>query len=171
MGTEAHFLLVRNPIKSALNKTIPQESLAIIEAICTEFNCAFVDYSIRGHERRMILDLFIDSKHDVTIDLCTSVNRAIVEASATDKFLGNVYTLEVSSPGVDRPLKFNWQYTKHVGRLLSVTTLQGDVAFGRLLSTNGDSIILALVDKKKKIQEEKEIAFAEIAKAVVEIEF
>lgn len=161
-----------------MTKTIPEESLGMIAALCAEYGAVIVDYALRGHERRMILDLFIDSERGVTLELCSAISRALNDASATDKFLGNVYTLDVSSPGVDRPLKFNWQYNKHVGRLMNITLHDGSQLRGRLASVDEIAVVLDLIKGNKKRgmpnstpAESRIIPFSDIDKALVEVEF
>jgi ribosome maturation factor RimP len=86
--------------------------------------------------------------------------------------LGGIYTLEVSSPGVSRPLKFPRQYLKHIGRTLRVELVNGDKVEGELKTTNHDTITLEVAPKEKKGKPElREIAFAEIDEAYVTVSF
>ncbi|MEM9930098.1 MAG: ribosome maturation factor, partial [Bacteroidota bacterium] len=91
--------------------------------------------------------------------------------------LGERYTLNVSSPGVDRPLKFLRQYRKNIGRNLDVTTLEGDKHTGKLTTVNEDHLILEAKvrrkegKRKKTVIEETPISFDNIKKAIVKISF
>lgn len=161
-----------------LIKTLPSESLDFITKLCELNGAHLVDYVVRGHERRMILDIFIDNEAGVSLDICESINRSLNEASEHDKFLGSVYTLEVSSPGVDRPLRFSWQYPKHIGRLVTVTKSDDTRISGRLLSADESSLSIAPVAKhknNKKTMTEEAITLSftngDVASAVIEIEW
>jgi ribosome maturation factor RimP len=79
------------------------------------------------------------------------------------------FTLEVTSPGIDRPLTKPRHFAKNQDRLLKVTKTDGDVVTGRILS-NTDSDVTLTVDVKKE-SVEVVVAYADIKRAVVEIEF
>ncbi len=130
-----------------------------------------MDFAIRGSEHRLILDLFIDNRQGVSLDLCTQVNRALNDESATDKFLSDVYLLEVSSPGVDRPLTFNWQYEKHIGRLLHLTLKDGSLVTATLVSVGPESLLLQPRAAKKggKAPESFDLPFDHISSSTVQV--
>jgi ribosome maturation factor RimP len=79
------------------------------------------------------------------------------------------FTLEVTSPGVDRPLTQPRHFAKNVDRLLKIIKLDGSEVTGRILS-NTDLDVTLTVSVKKETTEET-IPLAEIKRAVVEIEF
>ena len=91
--------------------------------------------------------------------------------------LGESYTLNVSSPGVDRPLKFYRQYVKNKGRTLEVTTTEGDKFKGELISVTEEGILLTAKIRRKEgkrkvtVVEETPVKFTEIKKAIVKISF
>lgn len=157
----------------SLIRTIPDESLQRINSICRTHECELVDYAIRGSEHRMILDLFVDNRRGITLTECTQINRALLDESANDKFLSDVYTLEVSSPGVDRPLTHNWQYEKHIGRLLQVQYRDGTNLVARLVSVSPDAVRLEQKDKRRRSVEPivHDVPFDLISTSRVEIEF
>jgi ribosome maturation factor RimP len=79
------------------------------------------------------------------------------------------FTLEVTSPGVDRPLTKPRHFAKNVDRLLKVARNDGEVITGRI-TANTDTDVTLLVTEKKE-SKETVIAFADIKRATVEIEF
>ena len=79
------------------------------------------------------------------------------------------FTLEVTSPGVDRPLTQPRHWTKNLTRLIKVTLSDGTVTIGRLTEFNDASA--TLVENIKGRLKEHTVAFADIKRAVVEIEF
>lgn len=87
-----------------------------------EFNCLLIDLVFRGNEKNPIIEVYIDSADKITPDLCAKVSRKITELLDSSEILNN-YRLDVSSPGVDRPLKFIQQYPKNVGRNFEIQFL------------------------------------------------
>jgi ribosome maturation factor RimP len=91
--------------------------------------------------------------------------------------MGEKYVLEVSSPGVNRPLKFTRQYIKNIGREVEVTFLDKTTEEGTLIKADETKIVLTkeVVEKdgKKKIkkQVEIEIPYTNIHKAIVQLVF
>jgi ribosome maturation factor RimP len=79
------------------------------------------------------------------------------------------FTLEVTSPGVDRPLIYPRHWRKNLTRLIKVTLLDGTITTGRLTEFNESNA--TLVENIKGRIKEHSIAFANIKRAVVEIEF
>jgi len=68
-----------------------------------------------------VLEVFIDAESPVTIEQCTEISRNLSGVIEGARMLASAYRLEVSSPGIDRPLQHAWQYPKHVGRKVQVT--------------------------------------------------
>jgi ribosome maturation factor RimP len=131
-----------------------------------------MDVVLRGTEHRLILDLYIDNRQGVTLEDCSKIHREILDEAQTDKFLSDVYRLDVSSPGVDRPLTFNWQYDKHVGRILSVLVRDGSEQRGKLLEVTEVDISVAPLGSKGKqrvFSESLRIPFDLIVSSTVEV--
>ena len=75
----------------------------------------FIDFVWRGSEQIPVLELFIDNETGVTTDDCYVVSREL-EKYIDENNLLKKYRLDVSSPGVEKPLVFIGQYPKHIGR-------------------------------------------------------
>jgi ribosome maturation factor RimP len=85
-------------------------------------------------------------------------------------FMGETpFTLEVTSPGVDRPLTQPRHFAKNVDRLLKIIKLDGSEVTGRILSNTDHDVTLTVTVKKEII--EQTVSLSEIKRAVVEIEF
>jgi ribosome maturation factor RimP len=121
------------------------------------------------------LSVYIDADGPLNILQCRQLNRHLSEKLDEVDFGSQPYTLEVSSPGIDKPLQLQRQYRKHIGRELKVKLKSKTELEGRLQSMDEEKIVLLLKDKKKgykaKEQTEKEIAFDEIEEAVVQVSF
>lgn len=114
----------------------------------------------------------IDGDNGVTIDDCTEVSRRLSKLLDEAGWMEDRYLLEVSTPGIDRPLKLVRQYRKNVGRKLKVK-LSDRIEEGSLQQVNEDSIVLMQTLGKGKNSEQKmvEISFSDIEKAFVLISF
>lgn len=124
------------------------------------------------------LEIFIDSDRNVDFEKCRKISRIIeTEYLDVEKPLGDSYVLEVSSPGVGRPLKFYRQYPKNVGRNLEVTTTEGEKYVGKLTSVTPNELTLEAKvrrkegGRKKTSVEEVNIAFDAVKKSIVKISF
>jgi ribosome maturation factor RimP len=79
------------------------------------------------------------------------------------------FTLEVTSPGIDRPLTLPRHFAKNVDRLLKVTKTDGVTITGRILSNTENGVTLSITEKKDV--KEVVVALTDIKRATVEIEF
>ena len=120
--------------------------------------------------KHRIVTCIVDGEVALNLDQVTSVSRAISELLDESPIMGETpFTLEVTSPGTDRPLTKPRHFAKNNDRLLKITKLDGDVVTGRILS-NTDSDVTLKVETKKE-SSEVVVALSEIKRAVVEIEF
>ncbi|MCA8831857.1 ribosome maturation factor RimP [Hymenobacter pini] len=116
----------------------------------------------------------LDGEQGVGIDECAQVSRRL--ARRVDEEYGEdaSYTLEVTSPGADQPLRDARQYARHVGRSLSLKMADGNEKTGTLEAAEATGIQLAEVVKektKKKTLPAAFIPFADISEAKVVISF
>lgn len=139
-----------------------------------EFNdCFLVDIKLNNTK----LEVYIDSDTGISFDTCRRISRYLEAYLDEEGWLGEKYTLEVSSPGATRPLTMKRQYPKHVGRKLEVSTLDDGKKEGTLIKVDADSITLSakvrIKEGKRKKTEvvESEIPFDQIAKAKIKISF
>ncbi|MEN0050494.1 MAG: ribosome assembly cofactor RimP [Bacteroidota bacterium] len=137
-------------------------------------DCFLVEIKVHGSHK---LDVFIDSDEGITFKTCQQVSRHLEAVLDEELWLGEKYTLEVSSPGVSRPLKLKRQYPKNIGRKLEVKQKEGGKEEGKLVAVQEDRIVL---EKRVKIKEGKkkrnelvaiEIPFDEIVQTKVKISF
>lgn len=116
----------------------------------------------------------LDGEQGLGIDECATVSRRL--AKRIDEAYGEdaAYSLEVTSPGADQPLIDPRQYTRHVGRTLSLKLTDGTEKTGTLEATDATGIQLAEVVKeknKKKTLPTVGVPFADIQEARVVISF
>lgn len=118
--------------------------------------------------------VYMDSDNAITFDRCRKMSRHLEEFLDEKNFSGGKYVLEVSSPGVDRPLTMHRQYIKNVGRNLKINTSDGRTIKGVLKEALEDKLLLEVVDpedKKKKKTIEQWLDLNQVDKALVQISF
>ena len=121
-------------------------------------DCFLVEIEQNGKH----LGVFMDSDSPLSFDRCKEVSR-IVEAFLDDKkYLGEDYLLEVSSPGIDRPLKFPRQFIKNIGRNIIVRYGTEERAEGVLTSADEEKITVSweeiYKEDKKKIKKNMQVS-------------
>ena len=105
-----------------------------------------------------VLKVFIDNDSGLVVDQCRRVSRYLESYLDEEQWLGEQYTLEVSSPGIDRPLRLKRQYHKNIGRTLLVETKEGLKRQGVLVEVVADGFFLEeLIVTKVKKKKKKEI--------------
>ena len=120
--------------------------------------------------KHRIVTCIVDGQSSLNMDQVTAVSRAISELLDEAAFMGEApFTLEVTSPGVDRPLTKPRHFAKNVDRLLKVVRTDGEVITGRISGNTETELTLSVTEKKEL--KEVVIALADIKRATVEIEF
>lgn len=149
----------------------------LILPVLTELGMELVDVEFQKEGQGWVLRLFIDREGGVTLDDCAAVSREVSTLLDVEDLIATAYHLEVSSPGLDRPLKKERDYERFAGRLVKVKTyerLDPDgrgherKAFsGRLLGLAEGRVRVEQLDKKGGVVE---LPLAAIAKANLEFE-
>ncbi len=149
---------------------LKQKILNIATVKAKEQEVSLVELTITGSGKSKIL-LLIDSEKGLTIDQCTSFSRSMTQELDLFPELDAGYVIEVSSPGVDRPLQFPFQYRKNVGRKLRVTLTEGEEHEGELLEATEEGFTVKLPGLKKKEFVNQEYQYKEVKKAKVIVSF
>ncbi len=158
-------VVIEHKIESLLQEKLKEEEFA---------DCFLVESKLHANNK---LEVFIDSDSNITFEKCRKISRYLEKYIDENNWLGEKYTLEVSSPGTDRPLLFLRQYQKNIGRKVEVSLNDGSTKSGVLLKADDEKLhieekIRVKEGKKNKTQVvETEIPFAEISKTVVKIAF
>ncbi len=123
-----------------------------------------VELAAAGNRR--VLRVAVDQDGGVTLDDVAEAARAVSAALDVSEVLGErPYTLEVTSRGVDRPLTLPRHWRRNADRLVKVTTVDGEKLTGRVTDSDEDAATLDVDGTERRI------GFAEVAKALVQIEF
>ena len=128
------------------------------------------DVNLVSPGQHRIVTVIVDGESALNLDQVTVASKLVSELLDEATFMGETpFTLEVTSPGIDRPLTLPRHFAKNVDRLLKVTKTDGVVVTGRILS-NTDSDVTLSVTEKKDVKEVV-ISLDAIKRAQVEIEF
>jgi ribosome maturation factor RimP len=148
-------------------KSVIEKAEAIITPVISQLGYDLLDCEYTKDQGRWILRLFIDKNEGaVTLDDCSKVSRALEGVLDVENVVPERYSLEVSSPGLDRPLKRRSDFEKFAGQAIKLRTLRPvnnrSNYFGKLLGMRGEDIIMN-VDGN-----EYAIPISELAKAKLE---
>jgi len=139
------------------------------DSLAAGFGIQIVEVKLVGSPRRQILRIFIDKENGVTLEDCSKFSRAFSAVLDVEDIIQSAYVLEVSSPGLDRPLKDINDFIRSKGKLVKITTKEiidnQNVLTGRVLEVENDNIRLS-IDNKTEIY----VPFAQISRATLEIE-
>jgi ribosome maturation factor RimP len=128
------------------------------------------DVNLVNPGQHRIVTVIVDGETGLNLDQVTVASKLVSELLDEALFMGETpFTLEVTSPGIDRPLTLPRHFAKNVDRLLKVTKNDGVVIIGRIQSNTENDVTLEVTEKKEV--KDVVIALAEIKRALVEIEF
>lgn len=148
-------------------RKIDSELHARLATLMSVMGYELVGVEMASQGRGAIFRVYIDTPKGVTVDNCSEVSRQISAMFDVEGPVQGQYTLEVSSPGIDRPLFNIEQFRQRIGQRIKLklyTPLSGRRQFqGKLLRVEGEDIyLLAELDG---VQQELQLPFASIEKA------
>ena len=127
------------------NSSIEERVQELAERVAIDHGLELVHVEVAGPDNKPILRVFIDKPQGVTHDDCSEVSLHLGTILDVEDFIHSAYTLEVSSPGIDRGLYKRADYERFAGNNAKLKTRQpidGQRNFrGRLLGLEGDEVI------------------------------
>jgi ribosome maturation factor RimP len=139
----------------------------LAKRVADELGVELFDIGLFGKDK-LLLRVTIDKESGVSLDDCERFSRALEAILDVEDPIPVSYTLEVSSPGLDRPLREIKDFEKNTGKLSRIATSEKienqNLFIGRIVKVGSDSVRL-LVNKR-----EVDIPFEKIAKARLEVE-
>jgi ribosome maturation factor RimP len=136
----------------------------IVSQILDSRDIYLEEVAIKPAGRRSIVQILIDSAGGLDLDLVAAVSREISDAlDQTDALGNNPYTLDVGSPGIDRPLTLPRHWQRNKNRLVQIETSQDEVVVDRIMES--DEVAVTLKETGRVI------SFKDIKRAQVQIEF
>lgn len=150
----------------------------LILPILADLGFELVDLQLQNEGRQQALRIFIDKPGGITLDDCVAVSREVSAILEVEDPIRSAYRLEVSSPGLDRPLKKVADFERFAGQKVKLKTLRlldpdqrghtRKTFVGTLLGLEADQVRLELDDKRGGVAD---IPLAEIEKANLLEEF
>ena len=151
---------------SALTREISQAITPVVSGL----GFFLEDVQVTRAGKSQIITCVVDGGSSLTLDQVTQVSREISAILDVATFLDDQpFILEVTSPGIDRPLTERRHWEKNLTRLVIVTLLDGSAVQGRIteLTDNG----VRLIENIKGRMKEHNVEFADIKRAQIEVEF
>jgi ribosome maturation factor RimP len=141
------FLTVEETMKIELFEQISRFTAPILEPI----KGYLVDLNMRGEGGTTVLEVFVDTDKGITADECATVSRSLsVEIERQSIFTGR-YRIEVSSPGLERPLKLERQFRKNIGRQLKIITIATSEPLTGILGEVTETSLTLLTGEKQTV--------------------
>ena len=140
----------------------------VIEPAITALSLDLEDCWIKQVGRRKLVKVVVDGDNGVNLDIVADVSRAIDDLIENSGVLGDAdWTLEVTSPGIDRPLTQPRHWRRNVGRMVQVQFKDGRDALGRIMEFDETTGALVLQVKGAN----RKFNTADITKALIQVEF
>lgn len=148
---------------------LAEEALQICTPLIEALGVELIDADFIKEGKHQILRLYIDKRGGVGLDDCSAASHAVSDALDEQFSWKGPYLLEVSSPGLDRPLKTAADFARHQGEELELRfykSIDGKKELrGLLKSADSEFVILDLTDSKGEATgEEAHVALADCAK-------
>ncbi len=139
-----------------------EQVLAVITPAIESLGFYIEDITITSAGKRSLLTVIVDGDTHLSLDQVTVATKAISEIVENLPTLGNnPFTLEVTSPGLDRPLTKPRHWRKNLDRLIKIVLTDGKEVKGRIKDSNETSVTV----------DNQTINFADIKRATLEVEF
>jgi ribosome maturation factor RimP len=147
--------------------SIDEDRIAeVIEPVVTAAGMDLESVRVSAAGRRRLLRVVVDSDHGVSLDEAAVISRQVSAALDTVAVMGDFpYTLEVSSPGVDRPLTDPRHWRRAVGRLVQVAVTDSGVVSGRIVAADSAGVTLDAEGKRRRF------AYAALGAGAIQVEF
>lgn len=159
-------------------KAIVERITELVEPVLDEKGFELVLLEYRREGREMVLRLFVDREGGITLDNCAEISREVSVLLEVEDPISCAYRLEVSSPGIDRPLTRPADYERFRTRLAKIRMSvkcdpdqrghQRKTFVGKLLGLRDGMVLLEQTDKKGGLVE---LPLSDIERANLEIDF
>lgn len=142
------------------------ELRAFVEPVVTAAGCDLEEIVVSPAGRRRLLRLVVDRDGGVSLDVIADVSTAVAAALDDSAAMGETpYVLEVSSPGVDRPLTAARHWRRAVGRRVRVPLRAGGSLDGRVVEADEQDVLLLVAGEQRRVP------LAQLGAGVVQVEF
>jgi ribosome maturation factor RimP len=129
---------------------LAKEVSRLVEHYIDDSKIFLVEVNVKGKPGNQKVQVFVDGDQSVGIDECTKISRGLSNELEEMDIVEGRYTIEVSTPGADKPLKLIRQFPKHIGRELELVTVEDKKYQGELLSVVEEKIEVSIKSTKVK---------------------
>lgn len=139
---------------------------SLVGPLVAQLDCDLEGVVVRRAGSRRLVRVVVDHDGGLSLDLVAAVSQRVSRALDDADVLGEQpYVLEVTSPGVDRPLTLPRHWRRAVGRLVAITPVAGEPFEGRVTAADDAGATLDVAGQPRRVD------YAGVATAVVQVEF
>lgn len=158
-----------------MSTTQSERLRGLLEPLVSDRGLDLEEIDVTPAGKRRVLRVVVDADGGVQLDTCAELSRELSEVlDESDAMGGAPYVLEVTSPGADRPLTEQRHYRRAVGRLVKAQLTEeagGGELTARVVAADEEGLDLEVPGVKGRKPTSRRLAYGEIARARVEIEF
>ena len=151
----------------SIREQYEQKAEALAEPIVSSFGFELVDVEYVKEAGTWYLRLYIDKEGGITIDDCETVSRLFSDKLDEEDFIDDSYIMEVSSPGLGRPLKKEKDFKRSIGKEVEIRTYRPidkqKEFFGVLTAYDESHVTITLDDQETRVFERAGIALIRLA--------
>ena len=150
-----------------MSRASDQESLlGLLAPVVSDRGLDLEDVVVTPAGKRRLLRVIVDQDGGVGLDSVAAVSSAVSQALDESNVMGGApYVLEVTSPGVDRPLTEPRHWRRATARLVKATLADGTTVLGRITAADDDSVTLDVEGKARRLE------WAAVTSGRVQVEF
>ncbi|MFG2455101.1 ribosome maturation factor RimP [Streptomyces sp. M41(2017)] len=144
----------------------------LLDPLVTSQGLDLEEIEVESVGRKRVLRVVVDSDEGADLDAIADVSRALsAKLDETDAMGEGEYTLEVGTPGAERELKEHRHYVRATDRLVKFQLADGDDLIARILNVEDDGLDVEVPGVKGRKPTARRLAFEDVAKARVQVEF
>mgnify|MGYP001084836565 CR=1 FL=1 len=152
-----------------MSVSLVNELIALLEPLVEDHGLELVTVEVTGGQRHQTVRVYLDRDGGIDIDAIAEANAWLSDALDTVSRLSGPFTLEVSSPGIERILRKQSDFTRFAGERVTLQTtrpVEGRSRFtGRLVGVDGDDVVI------EQDEQEHRVPFAQIERARLKADF
>ncbi len=138
-----------------MDKGLEERLYNLAYRVAEDYGYDLVEVNLLGKGKRTLLRVYIDKEGGVTLNDCEFFSRRLESVLDVEDPIQGPYTLEVSSPGLNRPLKKIEDFKKNIGKMIRLITEQKienqSFFIGRIVDVTSDSLRLLIKEGKKEV--------------------
>lgn len=144
----------------------------LLEPLVSSQGLDLEEISVDSVGRKRVLSVVVDSDTGADLDQIADVSRALsAKLDETNAMGEGEYTLEVGTPGAERPLKEHRHYVRAMGRLVKFQLTEGGEVVARILEVDDEGLDVEVPGVKGRKATSRRLAFSDIDRARVQVEF